>query len=292
MTDPRLPSRIRQGLNVESGLNDGICVPLLFIALAIADAEAARGDARAARSCSSSRRSATAWSSASICGRRGRAAAPPCRAHGLAESLVAARSCRSRRRPRLRARRAARRQRLHRGVRRRARVRGAAPRRRRRGRRTSLEELGELANAVTFLVFGAAIVGPALGDLELEGGALRRAQPHRRPHAARRARARSARARRPPTRRLHRLVRPTRARVDRLHRDRARGGRPAARVDDRGRRRLHDRPLGLRARAHGPAADRPLCEVVPAHPPDAPPPMEAVEAEPQRWRRPAISPTG
>jgi len=40
VTDPRLPSRIRQGLNVESGLNDGICVPLLFIALAISDAEA------------------------------------------------------------------------------------------------------------------------------------------------------------------------------------------------------------------------------------------------------------
>jgi NhaP-type Na+/H+ or K+/H+ antiporter len=39
VTDPRLPSRIRQGLNVESGLNDGICVPLLFIALAVAEAE-------------------------------------------------------------------------------------------------------------------------------------------------------------------------------------------------------------------------------------------------------------
>jgi len=34
VTDPRLPMRVRQGLNVESGLNDGICVPLLFIALA------------------------------------------------------------------------------------------------------------------------------------------------------------------------------------------------------------------------------------------------------------------
>jgi NhaP-type Na+/H+ or K+/H+ antiporter len=31
--------RIRQGLNVESGLNDGICVPLLLIALAIAEAD-------------------------------------------------------------------------------------------------------------------------------------------------------------------------------------------------------------------------------------------------------------
>jgi sodium/hydrogen antiporter len=37
VTEPRLPSPIRQGLNVESGLNDGICVPLLFIALASAE---------------------------------------------------------------------------------------------------------------------------------------------------------------------------------------------------------------------------------------------------------------
>jgi NhaP-type Na+/H+ or K+/H+ antiporter len=39
VTEPGLPSRIRQGLNVESGLNDGICVPLLLIALAAADVE-------------------------------------------------------------------------------------------------------------------------------------------------------------------------------------------------------------------------------------------------------------
>jgi sodium/hydrogen antiporter len=39
VTDERIPSRIRQGLNVESGLNDGICVPLFFIALAVAEAE-------------------------------------------------------------------------------------------------------------------------------------------------------------------------------------------------------------------------------------------------------------
>jgi NhaP-type Na+/H+ or K+/H+ antiporter len=39
VTEPRLPSRIRQGLNVESGLNDGICVPLLLIALAVADVQ-------------------------------------------------------------------------------------------------------------------------------------------------------------------------------------------------------------------------------------------------------------
>jgi NhaP-type Na+/H+ or K+/H+ antiporter len=34
VTDPRLPQVVRQSLNVESGLNDGICVPLLLIALA------------------------------------------------------------------------------------------------------------------------------------------------------------------------------------------------------------------------------------------------------------------
>lgn len=39
VTLPKLPSRVRQGLNVESGLNDGICVPLFFIALGIAQAE-------------------------------------------------------------------------------------------------------------------------------------------------------------------------------------------------------------------------------------------------------------
>ena len=39
VTEPRVPKRIRQALNVESGLNDGICVPLLFAAVAIADVE-------------------------------------------------------------------------------------------------------------------------------------------------------------------------------------------------------------------------------------------------------------
>ena len=39
VTEPRVPKRIRQGLNVESGLNDGICVPLLFAAVAVADVE-------------------------------------------------------------------------------------------------------------------------------------------------------------------------------------------------------------------------------------------------------------
>ena len=39
VTLTRLPSRVRQSLNVESGLNDGICVPLFLIVLAVAQAE-------------------------------------------------------------------------------------------------------------------------------------------------------------------------------------------------------------------------------------------------------------
>jgi NhaP-type Na+/H+ or K+/H+ antiporter len=39
VTEPRVPQRIRQDLNAESGLNERICVPLLFAAVAIADVE-------------------------------------------------------------------------------------------------------------------------------------------------------------------------------------------------------------------------------------------------------------
>jgi sodium/hydrogen antiporter len=46
--NPRVPQRIRQGLNVESGLNDGICVPLLFAAVAFADTESEISGGRSA----------------------------------------------------------------------------------------------------------------------------------------------------------------------------------------------------------------------------------------------------
>jgi NhaP-type Na+/H+ or K+/H+ antiporter len=48
VTEPRVPRRIRQGLNVESGLNDGICVPLLFAAVAVADVESQISSGRGA----------------------------------------------------------------------------------------------------------------------------------------------------------------------------------------------------------------------------------------------------
>jgi len=36
ITNQNVPARIREGLNVESGLNDGICVPILFLFIALA----------------------------------------------------------------------------------------------------------------------------------------------------------------------------------------------------------------------------------------------------------------
>ena len=36
VTNEDVPDKVRQGLNVESGLNDGICVPILFVFLALA----------------------------------------------------------------------------------------------------------------------------------------------------------------------------------------------------------------------------------------------------------------
>ena len=48
VTEPSIPARIRQGLNVESGLNDGICVPLLFAAVAAADVESEISEGRSA----------------------------------------------------------------------------------------------------------------------------------------------------------------------------------------------------------------------------------------------------
>jgi sodium/hydrogen antiporter len=48
VTEPRVPARIRQGLNIESGLNDGICVPLLFAAVAAADVESNISSGRSA----------------------------------------------------------------------------------------------------------------------------------------------------------------------------------------------------------------------------------------------------
>lgn len=43
-----VPQRVRQSLNVESGLNDGICVPVFLVVLAVASVESDRLGGRAA----------------------------------------------------------------------------------------------------------------------------------------------------------------------------------------------------------------------------------------------------
>ncbi|PMG28324.1 sodium:proton antiporter [Shewanella sp. 10N.286.52.C2] len=44
VSSPIVPARLREGLNIESGLNDGICVPILFVFLALAAGTVAEGD--------------------------------------------------------------------------------------------------------------------------------------------------------------------------------------------------------------------------------------------------------
>ena len=159
VTQPRLPSRIRQGLNVESGLNDGICVPLLLIALAVADVEAKMTTA-IMRSPSWPRRSATgssvAWRPASR-PPPGRDRPPP----GPDQWILAPGHPGRRRGPRLRLGGGTRRLGLHRCL-----PRGRHLRRARpvgvRGRVTPERGDRGAARGVTFLLFGAVLLGPSL----------------------------------------------------------------------------------------------------------------------------------
>jgi len=43
VTNPAVPSKLRESLNVESGLNDGICVPVLFLFIALFSAQTGEG---------------------------------------------------------------------------------------------------------------------------------------------------------------------------------------------------------------------------------------------------------
>jgi NhaP-type Na+/H+ or K+/H+ antiporter len=163
VTLTRLPSRVRQGLNVESGLNDGICVPLFWIVLAIAQAEAGTiGDGAALQLVleqigyglvAGLAAGALAAAVVVIAGRHGHVEgswlqivpfAGAAAAFGLADPVggsgfIAA---------------------FVGGF-----IFGAV--RRRAGGEVGylIEELGEVLSAVTFIVFGAALLGPVLGDV-------------------------------------------------------------------------------------------------------------------------------
>ena len=163
VTLTRLPVRVRQSLNVEAGLNDGICVPLFLIALAVAQAEeGAVGHGAAARLVAEkigygvvggAVAGAAAAAVVVYAGGRGLISAPwrqvvPLAGAGLAFGLAEA-------------------------------IGGSGfiaafvgggvygALRKERGGEVSylIEQVGELLTATTFVVFGAVLLGPALGDL-------------------------------------------------------------------------------------------------------------------------------
>lgn len=163
VTEPRLPVRVRQGLNVESGLNDGICVPLLLIALAAADVNSdvdsghhaleivfeeigyglaggvAAGVAAAAIVLFGGRRHLIAESWGPIVPVAAAALAygiaAPLEGSGFIAAFVAGMCF------------------------------GALLRREPDAMAAFGEEIGQLLSGVTFVAFGAVLLGPALGDL-------------------------------------------------------------------------------------------------------------------------------
>jgi NhaP-type Na+/H+ or K+/H+ antiporter len=163
VSNRRLPSRIRQGLNVESGLNDGVCVPLLIIFLTIAQAEEGAGDVHAVKVVLEEIGFGVlggilagvlgAWVLRTFAGkgwidqtwRQILGVATPLLAYTVAAALggsgfIAA---------------------FVAGI-----IFGAIGRDRARHSTFFGEQSGELLNAVTFLLFGAVLLGPALAELD------------------------------------------------------------------------------------------------------------------------------
>jgi NhaP-type Na+/H+ or K+/H+ antiporter len=161
VSNRRLPSRIRQGLNVESGLNDGVCVPLLIIFLTIAEAEEGAAHVEPLRVILEEIGFGAmggvvagvlgAWVLRGFAARgwmegtwkQINAVATPLLAYGVASALggsgfIAA---------------------FVAGI-----VFGAVAAGQAEADTFLAEQSGELLNAVTFLLFGAVLLGPALGD--------------------------------------------------------------------------------------------------------------------------------
>ena len=268
VTEPRVPGRIRQGLNVESGLNDGICVPLLFAAVAAADVESEISDGRSATTLvleeigygviggvagglvvaailiHAERRHliADAW-------RQVIPAAGTALAYGIASGLGGSGFIA-------------------------AFVAGMTFRLAYRHDPEHVNELseqvGNVLNGVTFVLFGAILLGPALGELSWELAVYAlvsltavRMLPVAIAMLGIRGQAADAR--------VPRLVRAAGVGVDRLRRDRRRAVEPSPRAPDRARDLSDGRALGLRARAHRRAVRRPLRPLVRAAPAGARP---------------------
>ena len=253
VTDPRLPSRIRQGLNVESGLNDGICVPLLFIALAVAEADVGAVTAHDALELVLEEIGfgVVGGLAAGIVGALALRTAlrheligeewlqvVPLAAAGLAYGIAAP---------------------LGGSGFIAAFVGGLAFGALRRGVPDEVTHVAEVTglvlSALTFVVFGAAILGPALGVVGWESvvyAVLSLTVVRMLPVAVALLGTDARRA----DGRLQRLVRPAWACVDRLCGDRPRRGRAPPYRHDHRDDRADDRALGRRTRRHGTAADR------------------------------------
>ena len=259
VTEPRLPSRIRQGLNVESGLNDGICVPLLLIALAAADVEAktatshhavsivaeeigygilggvAAGLAAAAVVAIGHRRDLISGSWLQVIPIAGAALA-----YGFAAALggsgfIAA---------------------FLAG----AIFGGLVPEESEEASRLN-EEIGAAARGRDVPDLRRRAPGANSEARELADRALRGAEPDRRPHAA--GRHRDARQRRQVANgRVPRLVRPAGPGVDRVRGDHRPAGAPGRRRHDPARHVPDHRPVRVRPRNHGRAAREALRPLV------------------------------
>ena len=281
VSDERIPSRIRQGLNVESGLNDGLCVPLFFIAIALAEADTGTvSDHAAAELVLEEIGYGLVGGVVAGVARRARPAlrrdAPPDRAALDADPDRRVRAARRRRRDRRSA--AASSSPPSPAASSSARC-GAA----RGGEVTYLvDEGGELFNAVTFIVFGAVILGPRSTT---SPGRSRSTPCSASPSCGcvPVALAMLGTGARSADDRLPRLVRAARPRLDRLRGHPARRRRPPAPADAAARDHDHDRRLGLRPRPHRRPADRALRALVGV----APARCQARHGERPRGRAPA-----
>jgi sodium/hydrogen antiporter len=163
VSNERLPSRVRQGLNVESGLNDGICVPLLIVFLTLAVAEEGEADVEPVRilleeiGLGSLAGGVAAAVGAVILrsdATRGWMSRPWRQINGLATPLLAYSSAAALGGSGFIAAFVA-------GL-----VYSAVAGEEAEPATTVAENTGELLNALTFLLFGAVLLGPALEELD------------------------------------------------------------------------------------------------------------------------------
>ena len=244
VTEPRVPGRIRQALNVESGLNDGICVPLLFAAVAAADIESHISEGRTGMTLLLEEVGygvlagvAAALVIGAVVIHAGRRdliqgswrqvipAAGAALAYGTASALggsgfIAA---------------------FVAGI-----VFRGVIKRDPEDMNRLTEEVGGALNGVTFIIFGAILLGPGARGAELEPRALRGAQLDGRANGA--CRDRTARLPRAAANAgVSRLVRASRVGLDRLRGDRDRGVAASPREPDRAGDLPHRGALGLRS---------------------------------------------